>query len=164
MIQIHQEMLTKPPQSLPDWNDRPEMERKRTEEMWQTQEKKLRESIDDTNQLEIVYWVKWCARLSIIAIAVLSWLLFALNKLRWKKLLPATTLLLIIGYAIFYPAIYSGYFHMWASGSFFLPYVPWQFTIYPLITFIFAPFFLIIITIAAIYRKRIHDNQTTGAS
>ena len=162
-IQLYQGLLAQPPQSYPDWNERPEWERKRTEEMWQVHQEKLRQEIAEESELEIALWIKWCARFTLIAVAIAGWLSFALHKLRWKKILPATTLLLVTGYAIFNTAVYSEISIFWNSGSMLLRQAPWQ-LILPLLNFYLVPILLAVITIAALFGKeaRNESNQTMG--
>ncbi len=158
IIQEYQNYLAVPPQSLPNWNERTEWEQKRVEEQWQINEKEFRQNIAEANELEFAIWVKWCARLTLIAIAIVGWLMFTLNKLRWKIILPATTLLLVTGYAIFNPALYSEFFPLlWRQGKMLFGYGPWVLVIYPFLNYYVVPTLLAGITIAAFVGKDNHN-------
>jgi hypothetical protein len=157
-IQYYQTLLAEPsPQSLSNWNERSVSEKKRTEESWENLQEELRHNINEERELEIALWVKWCARFILIVIAIAGWLLFALQRLRQKIVLPTTTLLLIAGYAIFYSANYSEIAVYWKYGSMLFSKNPWGLVIAPILNFYVAPTFLCVITIAAFYGRNFQN-------
>jgi len=164
-MQGYLRVLAQPPQSFPAWNERPEWEQKRVEKMWKLNQEKLRQVIADKDGLETVLWIKWCARFTLIAVGIASWLLFALRKLRWKKTLPATTILLLAGYAIFHTSVYSEVSIFWKFGGILFSQAPWKLVIIPLVYFYVISTLLVVITIAAMFGTEDKNEayQTTGA-
>ena len=152
-IQQYKSMVAAPPTSFSDWDRRPQWERSREEDMCKIQEKALRERIAERGELEVALWTRWCARFLLISFAIAGWVLFAMNKLRWKIILPTTTVLLIVGYVIFTGAVYSEFFRLWSSGRIVFGYAPWQLTIFPLVDYIVIPLLLVGLTIAAFFGR-----------
>jgi len=51
--------LAQPPMSLPNWDLRPEWEKKRTEESWNNTAQKMRSFIAEKGEQEVMLWIKW---------------------------------------------------------------------------------------------------------
>ena len=150
-VQLFQRSLAEPPESLPNWNDRPEREKQFVIESWKNTEKEMRSYISTAKEQESSLWTLWAARLCFITFAIVGWLLFAMQKSKW--LILVTTLLLVPSYLLRGSAVYTEYFHLWQSGRILFPYLSWQFTAFNIYHFFAMPFLLCILTIVAFVKK-----------
>lgn len=147
---------------LPNWDSRPEWEKDRTQESWNNTAQEMRRFVTEREEQELVLWVIWWARLTLIALALLGWLLVSFAGRIPRRLLVGTTALLVIGYAVFNSAVYSEFVRLWSTGRLVFPYMPWQFSALTFFHYFIAPASLIWLTLAASMNRAHFGNDESA--
>lgn len=148
-VELFERNLAQPPMSLPNWDSRPDWEKDRTKESWNNTAQDMQRCIAEKEEQELVLWIKWWSRLTLIAIALGAWLLVSIAGRTPGRLLVGTTALLAIGYAVFNSAVYSEFVSLWLSGRVIFPYMPWQLSALAFFHYFFVPASLAWLTLAA---------------
>jgi hypothetical protein len=118
--------------------------------------------ISNAKDQENLLWVQWFAMCSLVLSALISWLLFKLNKPFAKWLILVTSTLLVLRNIVFYPTSYLGYSKVLLGGSIHL--LPWQLIISSFFYLLVLPLALMILTIM-VFRQDLnltHHSSGTG--
>jgi len=156
------ELLAQPPWSLPDWESRPEWERKSTREGWAEAEAGLRKYVEHADEFEVVLWVKWALKLSLIAFGLAGWLLYFRKARPWKLLVTVTVTILVLGQIFFHSAVYSELFRNRIAGYTGFKFHPWWMALLTLYQYFVLPILLVAVAAFA-FRRRWNESVVQSA-
>jgi hypothetical protein len=86
--------------------------------------KVLREFIEEADEWEMVFWLQWAGRLSLLLVGTGAWVLLMVRGGRWWMAVVASTIALWLNQAVFHASTYSYFVGAWTEGHSGFRYLP----------------------------------------
>jgi len=137
-------------QQLDDLESSPESNRRFLEERYPELKKALREFIEEADEWEMVFWLQWAGRLSLLLLGIAAWVLLTLRGGRWWMAVVASTSVLWLNQALFHASTYSYFIGAWAEGHSGFKYLPLSMAVPILFLDFLLPLILAACTVVAV--------------